>query len=123
MPWSANEARDQLIRAVLIHLEIHGEQETIAQLRDELGRLTMLHEIKRNNAEIVRLTQRITELDECLITAVDALGFYADEDNYADRPGKLSAVRKDKGSTARDALEAINAAAKEAPEEDRNGKP
>lgn len=119
MPWGVNEAKEQLIRAVLIHLEIHGEDQTIAQLRDELSRLTVQREIKRSNAEIVRLTQRVTELDECLNTAVDALGFYADEDNYADRPGKPSAVRKDKGGNAREALEAINAAAET--QEDADG--
>lgn len=117
----SNEAREQLVRAILIHLEVHGEKETIGQLRDELSRLTVLSEIRRNNAEIVRLTKRIGELGDCLNTAVDALGFYADPDNYADRPGKPSAVRKDKGEAAREALEAINAAAEAQEEEGSDG--
>lgn len=107
MSWKNDEARRQVFHALLIHKETSGEEETIALLSTELARLTVLREHRRTSSEILRLTQRVAELEGQIATAVDTLGFYADADNYEDRGGKPSVVRKDKGSDARDALKAL----------------
>lgn len=125
MPWNNDEARRRVFGALLDHQEILGEEETIALLRNELTRLTVLQEHRRTNAENLRLTRLVGELEADLDAAVDALGFYSDPDNYEERAGsRPSAVRKDKGDNAREALEALTAAAEKREEEgEANGQP
>ena len=113
MPWSADDAKEALFRAVLALQETHGEKTTIAFLRDELTRLTVLREHKRTNSEILRLTAQLDATSSQLENAMDALGFYAEESAYVAKSGTKSAIDKDRGRRARDTLSALSGDARD----------
>lgn len=107
MPWFDNAPEQEAHRALLILSETRGSRTTIAFLRQELQRLFVVEEMRTASRQLVAAEERVSEAEKHLAAAKDALEFYADPDNYKSRSGKQSAIERDKGRTALDALEAI----------------
>lgn len=108
MGWRENEARDQLLRDLILFRETCGRERLIDLLEQELARERVIKRIKDCAAAEAAAAERIAELEERLEKAAKGLEFYADSDNYQRaRNGKTSAVERDKGHTARLTLEAI----------------
>lgn len=108
MTWKYDEARRRVFEALLVLTETTSEEETIALLSNELARISTLREFRRSNAENLRLTARIAELEDQLSTAMDTIGVYATESNYTARAGSKSQIEKDRGRRARNTLSALS---------------
>ena len=118
-PDRDNAALKRITQATLIFKDIYGAQGLRTFLLQELTREICLGEIaERNRALVIAAeTRAAAEADakraDLLQTAIEALAFYADSDNYDRRGAKPSPISADKGDFARNALEAIDAAAAE----------
>lgn len=124
-PDRDNAALKRITQATLLFKEIYGAQGLRTFLLQELTREICLGEIclgeiaERNRALVIAAeTRAAAEADakraDLLQTAIEALAFYADSDNYDRRGAKPSPISADKGDFARNALEAIDAASAEA---------
>ena len=118
-PDRDNAALKRITQATLIFKDIYGAQGLRTFLLQELTREICLGEIaERNRALVIAAeTRAAAEADakraDLLQTAIEALAFYADSDNYDRRGAKPSPISADKGDFARNALEAIDAASAE----------
>lgn len=114
--WPKDEAFRRLLEAILIFKDLHGSYDTTTFLQQEITREIVLREYHAGRKELVAVEAAAQQSANHLATALEALGFYADADNYKLRNGPQSMVTKDKGRLAREALQAIGGA-----EEPENG--
>ena len=108
MAWPSEDAPElNLHQALLVIQELRGEEQTIAFLRQEIQRLSVVAML-RPSKRALAAPAADADADRHLAMAADALAFYADDDNW-DKPARarLSPVQRDKGTRARDALAAI----------------
>jgi hypothetical protein len=102
--WPKDEAFRQLLEAILVFKDIHGSYNTTTFLQQEITREVVVREYRASRKEVLAAAEVALQLGEQLSVSTDALEFYADGDNYKSRNGQPSAVAKDKGLTARNAL-------------------
>lgn len=107
--WPGDEAYRRLLEAIQIFKEIHGSYDTTKFLQQEITRETVVREYHASRYQVLAAEQAAKQANELLAIATDVLGFYADKDNWktGDGKGVFSAVSKDKGRAATQALEAI----------------
>jgi hypothetical protein len=108
MAWPENEARERILEHLLIFREHHGQAGLIDLLEQELCRERVVKRYKEQQQAAAAAEARQAELAAMLDTTAEALEFYGNADNYEARGGRLSAIQKDKGGTARNALAAID---------------
>jgi hypothetical protein len=108
MAWPENEARERILEHLLIFREHHGQAGLIDLLEQELCRERVVKRYKEQQQATAAAAAREAELVRKLDAAADALEFYATADNSESRTGRLSAIAKDKGLTARNAFDAID---------------
>lgn len=102
--WPKNEALRQLLEATLTFKELHGSYDYTNWLQQELAREIVVREYHASRKEVVEAEAASKLLSDQLGVATDALEFYADTANHKSRNGQPSAVAKEKGLTARNAL-------------------
>jgi hypothetical protein len=102
--WPKDEAFRRLLKQSLIFKEQHGSYSYTNWLQQELTREIVVREYHAARTEVVAAEKAAQQASDQLVVATDALEFYADGDNYKSRNGQPSAVAKDKGLTARNAL-------------------
>ena len=103
--------------AALVIRELRGTEGYVAMLQQELARegvIARLTEARR--AAFAASQPAVPQSSDQLETAVKALEFYAEGDNHKPVNGKPSAVARDKGRRARQALEAISGEPEDADE-------
>jgi hypothetical protein len=108
MAWPENEARERLLEDLLIFREHHGQAGLIDLLEQELCRERVVKRYKEQQQAAAAAEARQAEFAAKLDTAHEALEFYGNGDNYEGRGARPSAIEKDKGGTARNALAAID---------------
>lgn len=108
---SDNETKKQTIRALLTLKELHGEDEAIRFLEQELLSMQVAKERRNPQRALVPYEKRdeakpaSTDLTELIRSIEEALNFYANADHY-EGAGR-SQVQRDRGERARDALTKI----------------
>ncbi len=118
MAWRNEEALLRLLETIQIARDIYGAEDVIRILQQELARERVIDKLGAQKKQLIAVAGAHGALQAQLDTATAALEFYAETDNYRAGPGgKVSAVAKDKGREARNALEEIGG---EAGEPDEN---
>jgi hypothetical protein len=112
MSWPNDEVYSKAALALLIMEELHGDEETIRFLQQELVRRHVIKEHRAAHRALVAIAQRqatdaSAETDRTVAALIAALEFYADQDNYKRRGNKPSDVSADGGFVAREALAKI----------------
>jgi hypothetical protein len=111
MSWPIDEATNQALRSILIMTELYGNAEAIKFLSQELARLRVIEERRSAQRALIpyeggETTKPATaDLAEIVRALEEALGFYANADNYEGKGN--SRVQRDKGERARAALDAV----------------
>lgn len=104
MAWRENEALEAVLQSLLTFRSIHGAEKLSDLLEHELGREAVLRRIEADRKASATPPVQHQQFE----TAVAALEFYADVENHTPRKGQqVSAVARDKGRIARDALASI----------------
>lgn len=106
--WPKDEAFRRLLEASLIFKELYGSHNYTTFLQQEIARETVVREYHASAKERVEAEAAAQLAAERLAIAITAFEFYEDPGNYnAPSNGKPSAIARDKGKMARDALAAI----------------
>jgi hypothetical protein len=108
MAWPENEARERVLEDLLIFREHHGQAGLIDLLEQELCRERVVKRYKEQQQAAAVAAAREAQLTARLNAAADAMEFYGNSENYEGRGARPSAIEKDKGKIARDALHAID---------------
>jgi hypothetical protein len=106
--WPKDEAFRRLLEAILIFKDLHGSYDTTKFLQQEITREIVVREYHAGRKEVAAAEVAAQRAAVLLATAIEALGFYADPDNYKMRNGQPSVVIKDKGHLASEALATIS---------------
>jgi hypothetical protein len=105
--WPINEAQTKALQALFVLEETRGEAAMIAFLEQELQRRYVMRQMRDADKRVVAAEERAGLSERRLDKSVEALGFYADPENYVAPATSESPVQKDAGKTARHALAAL----------------
>lgn len=113
--WPQDEAFRRVLEALMIFKDTHGSFSLTNLLQQEIARETVVREYHAGNKALAEERERLAaEYEGRLGATLAALEFYADPANYKPHAhSKPSAVFKDAGRQAREAIEAISGEAED----------